>query len=267
MINFNDVWLNTISAVLSHGALVAPRGNLTKELPQFTVVVDTRRPVLTVRDRKLSYKFMAAEAAWILLGDDRVDTIEPYNKHITQFSDDGKTFAGAYGPRIVCQLEYVVSKLLTDRDTRQAGLTIWRENPRPSKDIPCTVSIFFNIRENKVNAHVFMRSSDVWLGLPYDVFNFSMLVHLICGHLNKISTDTVTPGTLYLTAASTHLYECNWAAAEQCLGENRETICNQPRTPDLLYLRTDDLTDYLLKLRDSSPGDPLRWWETLHETN
>lgn len=258
--DFSRTWLDAINDILTNGDLVAPRGKMTREIPQRTMVVDMRRPVLRVPDRSLSYKFMAAEAFWILSGDDRVETIAPYNSRIKDFSDDGERFFGAYGPKIKAQLTYIIEKLLTDGDSRQAGLTIWRECPPQTKDVPCTVAIFFNIRGGKLNAHVFMRSSDVWLGVPYDVFNFSMLSHLVCGLLNRHrpSADAVKPGRLFLTAASSHLYETNWADAKLCLASE---VLAQPETDILLWNNTHHLMTTLAALRDSKVGDELRWWE------
>lgn len=257
--DFSKTWLNALNDILTNGDPVAPRGKMTREIPQRTLVVDMRRPVLVVPSRKLNYKFMAAEAFWILSGDDRVETIAPYNSNIKQFSDDGETFFGAYGPKVVGQLQYIIDKLSADSGTRQAGLTIWRENPRDTKDVPCTVAIFFNIRNgSKLNVHVFMRSSDAWLGVPYDVFNFSMLGHLVCALLNSNAGLDIEPGTLYLTAASCHLYEVNWDVARECL--NAESF-GQNITPDALFESPQTLMDVLKALRDSRPGDKLRWWE------
>lgn len=217
-------WLNTLDAVLRGGAEVAPRGLKTLELPQHTTVVDLSRPVVLCPGRKLSYTFAAAEALWILAGDDRVATITPYNPNIAAFSDDGKTFAGAYGAPIVKQFGYVVDKLLEDRDTRQAGLTIWRPSPPPSKDVPCTVAVWFSIRAGRLNSHVFMRSSDAWLGLPYDVFVFAMLTAKVACAYNA-PRQTIAPplrkpvglGRLYVTAASEHLYARDWEPARACV--------------------------------------------------
>lgn len=258
--DFSRVWLNAINDILTNGDLVSPRGKLTKEIPQRTIEVDMRKPVLRVPDRSLSYKFMVAEAFWILSGDDRVETIAPYNSRIAAFSDDGERFFGAYGPKIVAQLPYIIEKLQADEDSRQAGLTIWRECPPNTKDVPCTVAVFFNIRGGKLNAHVFMRSSDVWLGVPYDVFNFSMLSHLVCGLLNerRLVADAVSPGRLFLTAASSHLYETNWDDAKMCLGS---TVLDQIETPKLLWNDPQFLMSELKDLRDSRPGDARRWWE------
>jgi thymidylate synthase len=260
MKDFSHSWLGAINDILTNGEQAAPRGKLTKEIQQRTMVVNMRKPVLMVPDRSLSYRFMAAEAYWILSGDDSVAGIAPYNSRISEFSDDGECFFGAYGPKILSQLEYVVAKLKADRDTRQAGLTIWRENPPTTKDVPCTVAAFFSLRGMTLNAHVFMRSSDVWLGVPYDVFNFSMLAHLICGHLNdERSTDDVyLPGKLYLTAASSHLYEANWDDAKLCLNSQ---VLDQAETPKVLWNDHRGLMEWLKELRDTKPGHKLRWWE------
>lgn len=262
MTYFPQVWLQSLTDIMNEGNEVAPRGKKTLEVPQRTIVVDMRRPVLKVPARKLSYTFMAAEAYWILTGDDRVETIAPYNKNISQFSDDGVKFFGAYGPKILGQMEHVVKTLSRDPDSRQAGLTIWRENPPETKDVPCTVAIFFSIRDHKLNAHVFMRSSDIWLGVPYDVFNFSMLSHMVCALLNtqwrREEQDALRPGNLYLTAASSHLYDTNWAAASEC---QYESPLPQAMTPDALFTDPFALLSRLEKLRESRVGDSIRWWE------
>jgi len=260
MTNFSLTWLDALRDIIDNGDVVSPRGELTKEIQQRTIKVDTRRPVLRVPRRKLNYRFMAAEAFWILSGDDTVQGISKYNPNIAQFSDDGIKFFGSYGPKIISQLEYVLNKLDQDNDTRQAGLTIWRECPEKTKDVPCTVSIFFNIRNGKLNSNVFMRSNDVWLGMPYDVFNFSMLVHLVCAHLNKRNENTVIqPGNLFLTAASSHLYDRNIETAIQCLNDG--ACLEQPDTPNELWQDPEHLMAILKDLRDTSPSDPLRWWE------
>jgi thymidylate synthase len=259
--DFSRTWLELIAMTLHTGRIVSPRGMNTKELPQYTTEVDMRYPVLRVPDRNLSYRFMVAEAFWILSGDDRVATIAPYNSRIANFSDDGEQFFGAYGPKIKAQLPYVIAKLTADNDTRQAGMTIWRENPPATKDVPCTVAIFFAIRNKKLNCHVFMRSSDQWLGLPYDVFNFSMLSHLVCGSVNehRLADDTISPGQLYLTAASSHIYETNWDDARTCIAGNK--MLPQPETDKLLWNDPRHLMETLEALRDAPRGSELRWWE------
>ena len=133
-------------------------------------------------------------------------TISPFSRNISQFSDNGETFFGAYGPKITSQLFYVANTLSADPDSRQAVINIWRENPGPSKDIPCSLSVQFLIRDNRLHCQYTMRSSDAWLGWVYDVFNFSMLSGVVLLMLGD-RFPQLELGTLTLTAGSQHLYE------------------------------------------------------------
>lgn len=258
---FSNAWLGLVKTTREFGERVEVRGKMTRETLQRTIHVNMRNPVLMVPNRKMSYTFALAESHWILTGDNRVETIKPYNARIADFSDDGKVFFGAYGPKIMDQIKYVVDKLCQDSMTRQAGLNIWRENPPDTKDLPCTIAMFFNIRKGQLNAHVFMRSSDIWLGIPYDVFNFSMVAHAVCALYNTqlAEADGVSPGTLYLTAASSHLYETDM--------ENVNLVLNDPGiiakclpTPEFMYKDPRSLIEHLEHLKNSPPTSKARWW-------
>lgn len=262
--SLDSIWLTHLRRILSSGVKVFPRGIECLEVPHHTFQCHMWDSVLSVSERKLNYKFMAGEAYWILSGDNTVDGIAPYNPNISKFSDDGVTFFGAYGPKIMGQIEYVVEKLASDVNTRQATLTIWRENPPETKDVPCTVAMTFQIRGGLLNCHTFMRSSDVWLGLPYDVFNFSMVSAYILARLTELGKYTeLQLGELYVTAVSSHLYESNRAAARDLLIQVYE---NEPKRgfhyfPEASLSSTKSLMNLLDILRHSSPGHHARWWE------
>lgn len=247
--NANEAWLEAIASLHVYGDKSSPRGMLTIE-DSHTTVLDMKSPVLTIPERRLGYYFMAAEAHWILSGDNRVKTIKPFSNIISRFSDDGETFFGAYGPRIRKQLPYIVDTLTRDSDSRQAVITTWRESPPITKDVPCTVSIQFIIRKNKLNTFVTMRSCDLWLGWPYDVFNMSMLSYYVLAHLREYSSDfwTTDIGTLDLRANCLHLYERNDGEALDILGlydGSTRPSSEYPNQPDISY--TEDRPETLLK--------------------
>lgn len=216
----NAVWLTLLWRLLGFGRPAAPRKRDTHELLACKTTIDMTRPVVTAPGRRLGYRFMPAEAAWILSGDNRVATIAPFSKQIATFSDDGERFFGAYGPRIVDQIGYVLKTLRRDPSSRQAVMTIWREQPGDTRDVPCTVAIQWLIRDAALNAVATMRSSDAWLGWPYDVFNFSMLSAYLARHLQLTGLPDLRLGQLSLVAGSQHLYAVNHAAAETILRED-----------------------------------------------
>lgn len=207
----SQAWIGLIRRIHDGGTLARPRGLQVREVLCHTTRVDMRMPIVSVKSRKMGFRFMAAEAWWILSGRNDVASISPFSSHIAYFSNDGRHFDGAYGPRIVDQLRYVVDTLRNDPDSRQAVLEIWRPNPRESKDVPCTLCVQWLIRDGKLHCIDTMRSSDAWLGWPYDVFNFSMLsAYVLLLLRTRFDPEGVFAklelGALWLTAGSSHLY-------------------------------------------------------------
>ena len=209
----NEVYRNLLDEVEDRGFGADPRGMFTKEIIGHTTRCDMSSPIVTIPERELGYKFMFAEAHWILSGDNRVSTIKPYSNVIKRFSDDGVFYFGAYGPKVVDQLPYICKALNDDIDTRQACINIWREKPPVSKDVPCTLSLQFLVRRGTLYVIANMRSNDVWLGWPYDNFNFSMIGLSVCLLMKEIHGKDLKLGMLTNNAGSRHLYKENFEKA------------------------------------------------------
>jgi thymidylate synthase len=213
-IGATSVWLKQLDKLIYAPEIII-RGKKVREHISDSVTIDMKDPYVRDVTRKISEAFRYAEAYWILTGDNRVSSIAPWAPSIEYFSDNGHVFQGAYGPKVTEQLSYVVDMLLRDRNTRQAVLSIWRENPRDSKDIPCTLSLQFLIREGQLHCVATMRSSDVWLGLPYDMFNFSCIANWVMLEVNSSweNIDRIKLGQLTINMGSSHLYEKNYVKA------------------------------------------------------
>ena len=74
----------------------------------------------------------------------------------------------------------------------------------PTKDLNCTVCLQLFIRDCKLYMTTYMRSNDLWMGFPYDVFQFTCLQILMAMKLH------VGIGTYTHVAGSLHLYERDW---------------------------------------------------------
>ena len=207
----NLVWQRKVEECLVHPDYVSkPRGMEVREV--LSGHYEVPMPAyLDLTARKVNVPFMFAEAAWIISGSNRLADIEPYMSVYKNFSDDGVFLRGAYGPKVVDQLGYVVDAIEKDNDTRQAVINIWRERPGVSKDIPCTVSMQFLLREGVLNMVVTMRSQDIVLGFTYDVFTFSMVAKAVQLLLKERGVEAEL-GTLFLNAGSMHIYERHYGS-------------------------------------------------------
>ncbi len=217
--NIAEAWFELLDNLYRNGRPVSPRGFETRELLGVQIrVTDLRNNLLVHPARALSYRFAVAEWLWLAAGREDVATMAKYNKHITQFSDDGAKFAGAYGPRVALQLPYLMEQLRKPY-SRQAVVTIWTPSPAPSKDIPCTISWQLFVRDGRLHGIVTMRSSDAWLGLPYDFHNFSQLTSGIAGELG------LSTGMLVFQLGSSHLYDRDRDKANLVLSDERSLRC------------------------------------------
>jgi thymidylate synthase len=154
---------------------------------------------------------MVAEWLWIWFGHQDVESITQYNPQIAKFSDDGIIFKGAYGPKVFGTMTPLICQLRDDPDSRQAIIQIYIRPDGPTKDVPCTMTAQFLIRDGLLNLIVNMRSSDIWLGLPYDVFNFTMIQNIVAALLG------LNIGTFFMNLGSSHLYVANFEVAQKVL--------------------------------------------------
>lgn len=252
----NRAWAVLLRSVAAGGVEIAGPGASSVESLGITSRVDMSFPVVTTPRRITPgyFPFMAAEAYWILTGSSLLSGLSPQAPTYGKFSDNGYTLQGAYGPRVVEQLSFIRDTLIDNLYSRQAVIEIWRPNPRKSKDIPCTLSLQFLCRKSfkppyshELNCIVTMRSSDLWLGWPFDIFNFSMITLWICLHLRPW-VGTIIPGGLQLTAGSQHIYVKDLPQVAGVIqtednGENFNIQSHGLNTPDDLIMNLGHMRD------------------------
>jgi thymidylate synthase len=229
----NWVWLEQLNDIRLGGLPVSPRGIRCRELLNQRQVVDMRYPLVTIVKRNVSLRLAATEALWILTGDSRLEPLLKWAPSFGRFSDDGLFLAGAYGPKFIQQYRYVVRTLVKDPDSRQAVMTFWERNPPESRDIPCTISHEYLLRSGHLHLIANMRSNDIWLGWPYDIFSFTMMALFIALHL----PDNIQLGWIYLNVGSQHLYQTNEELASG-LSRNHAHLTRDLKPLDVRHLKS-----------------------------
>lgn len=206
-------YVELVNVVRNRGRLCYPRGMETLELQDVTFTVDDLTNTIPTRvNRKPNLKIAAIEALQLIGGVSTPELTVAASPAFAKFRELDGNFWGAYGMRVNTQVGYVVDKLRKDSESRQAVITLWdpnKDNEEGKRDYPCTITLGFRIRKDKLNASVTMRSNDVWLGTCYDVFQFTQLQHTIANMLG------IEVGTYAHTAWSLHLYEEHYEASSK----------------------------------------------------
>ncbi len=225
--SMDEILIETIKEIKSNGMRVNPRGMWIREILGYSfTLLNPRNRLIFNSERKFSLDFAIGELLWYLRGSNRCEIVSYYNSRYVNYSDDGQTLNGAYGKRIFSPLhngksqwDMIVEKLKSDPCSRQALISIYGNDDIfvESKDIPCTSSIQFFIRENKLNCIVHMRSNDLIWGTCYDVFNFTMMQELLAAELN------LELGWYKHFVGSMHIYDYHNELAEKILNNEYTT--------------------------------------------
>lgn len=215
----NSMWHNALCDLFDYGDRVASVRKGTDDMASEVIgwsgkLLDPSKNFLTNAPRAASPAYAAAELLWYLSRSDSVEMLLPYAPSYKRFAEpDGRAY-GSYGKRIkhnievgmdyIDQLDYTINKLKSEGGTRQCVVTLWRPDDLIAvgkKDIPCTLTWQFLVRRGALHMVVNMRSNDVWLGMPYDIFCFTSIQMLVADTL-KLSLGTYTHN-----AGSLHMYE------------------------------------------------------------
>lgn len=205
-----DAFEKAYTLLMDCGEVVESRIGKTKHMPDITFeIYNPCHNVCLNPERNLSLRYILGEMRWYMSGSNKVADIAPYAKMWSSLTDDGETVNSAYGYRIFHQfgfdqLQYCIDKLKKNPYDRQAVIHIKDASNKPTKDTPCTCLIQFTCFQGRLNAHVYMRSNDIWLGLPYDVVFFTTLQQIVAKEVG------IPVGRYYHTVGDLHIYERHW---------------------------------------------------------
>ena len=223
---FDKITFDAGSAESRDGAVIGEMINAV------TVIEDPTRCILKSKIRKLPMRYMVGELLWYLSGNPALDAIQLYTSAWDRMSDDGKRVNSNYGERIryardeysgidFNQLQMVEEMLRRDPASRQAVIHIKQARDLveyPSKDVNCTVCLQFFIREGKLYMTTYMRSNDLWMGFPNDVFQFTAMQIYLAMRLG------VKLGSYTHIAGSLHLYERDYLTALKNIEKEANTV-------------------------------------------
>jgi thymidylate synthase len=178
----------------------------------------------TSRSPAMNPAFALAEAFWIAAGrrDSRLPTY--WNPALSRYCGSGESYHGAYGHRIrrhlgIDQLDRAYSALRNNPDSRQCVLQIWdsavdlpsADGTPSNQDIPCNLLSIPKVRNGKLEWMQIIRSNDLFLGLPHNIVQFTVLQEMLSGWLG------LEPGSYHQLSDSLHVYAKDLQAVRQSM--------------------------------------------------
>lgn len=127
-----------------------------------------------------------------------------WNQYLQQ-KDFGPAHNGgrrlAVDKREIDQLSNLIEGIKTDPNGRRHIMTAWNVAELDQMALPpCHVMCQFYVSKNKLSCHMYQRSVDVFLGLPFNIASYALLTHMIA------QVCDLDVGELIISTGDTHIY-------------------------------------------------------------
>ena len=252
-------YLDLLSDILENGASKGDRtgtGTLSVFGRQYRHDLTDGFPLLTTK--KLHFKSIANELIWFLSGDTNTrwlkeNGVSIWDEWATEEGDLGPVYGAqwtAWPTRdggSINQIDYVLDCLRNKPDSRRILFHAWNVEYLPDEDVspqdnvragrmalpPCHLLYQFYVAGGKLSAQLMIRSSDSFLGLPYNTASLALLTMMLAQQCD------LEPGEIIVCTGDSHIYSNH-------MEQVREQLAREPRPlPRLNILRRpDSIYDY-----------------------
>lgn len=248
--NITSALISTLGKILKDGSYVGSRDQEQIEvLSTLTKISHPSERFLVLPGRNNNVFAQVAETMWVLAGRNDLGFLENYLPRAADFSDDGKTWRAAYGPRlrkwngVIDQLHTVIQRLKEDPITKRAVISIFdpASDFQDTKDVPCNNWLHFIQRNGSLDMHVTIRANDaIWGFSGINFFEWSVLQEIIAKSMGwRVGTMSWYVGTF-------HIYSRHYATAEKLIQiENPVSMYECGIVPTPVATTVDELDRHL----------------------
>lgn len=230
-------------------------------------------PLLTTK--KLHFKSIANELIWFLSGNTNIrwlneNGVTIWNEWATEEGELGPVYGKQWTAwptsdgGTINQIDYVVDTLKNNPNSRRILFHGWNPEYLPDESLspqlnaqkgrmalpPCHLLYQFYVANNKLSSQLYIRSSDSFLGLPYNIASLALLTHMLAQQCDLI------PHEIVVSIGDLHAYSNHMEQIRTQLGRSVRALpqLHIKRKPDSIYGYRFE--DFEILGYDPHPGIP-----------
>lgn len=219
-------YLDLLQHIMDHGVQKGDRtGTGTLSVFGYQMRFDLQKGFPLVTTKKLHIRSIVHELLWFLSGDTNIQYLKD---HQVRIWDEWATESGDLGPlygkqwvawqspngEVINQIEQVIETLKTNPNSRRMIVTAWNPADLPDESVSpqqnvengkmalatCHAFFQFYVANNKLSCQLYQRSADTFLGVPFNIASYALLVHMIAQQTGY------EVGEFVWTGGDVHLY-------------------------------------------------------------
>ena len=259
-----EQYIDGLRRILDTGVDREGRNGVTRALFGMQMRYNLQKGFPAVTTKKLAFRSVKAELLGFLRGYDHVTQFQKlgtqvWNANAAAWGRDGY-LGRIYGIQwrrwktekgTIDQLGRIIEQLRTQPHSRKNIVTAW--NPADLDEMaltPCHMCFQFFVFEDKLSLQMYQPSCDMFLGVPFNIASYSLLIHMIA------QVTDLTPFEFIHTLGDAHIYHAHFDAV-------KTQLKREPYPPARLVLEKkirsiDDFKMQHIQLVDYQHHDPIR---------
>lgn len=192
-----------------------------------------------VTTKKVHLKSILHELLWFLKGDTNIAYLKENGVSIwDEWADENGDLGPVYGSqwrswptpdgRHIDQITQVVNQLKNNPDSRRIIVSAWNVAEIENMKLPpCHAFYQFYVAEGKLSCQLYQRSADVFLGVPFNIASYALLV------LMMAQVTGLEPGEFIWTGGDTHIYSNHLEQAQMQLTREPRALPQMKLNPEV----------------------------------
>ena len=204
-------------------------------------------PVITTK--KLHLRSIIHELLWFLQGDTNIKYLKDNGVRIwDEWADEEGNLGPVYGYQwrnwpdgnggTIDQITKLIHTIKTNPDSRRLIVSAWNVADVDQMALPpCHTFFQFYVADGKLSCQLYQRSADVFLGVPFNIASYSLLVLMVA------QVCDLEPGDFVHTFGDAHLYSNHYEQAELQLSRDLRplpTMEINPNVKDIFSFKYED---------------------------
>ena len=251
-------YLDTLKHIMDHGHDREGRNGFTRSLFGLQMRFNLEDGFPATTTKKLAFKAVKGELLWFIEGssdDNRLKELMGSDKTIwtanaqSDYWRDKAAFEGDLGRiygvqwrywrspenKEIDQLRQIIDRIQTNPYDRRLIVSAW--NPGEIEQMalpPCHVLYQFYVHDKKLSLHMYQRSCDMFLGVPFNIASYSLLLSMIAQVTN------LEPYEFVHTLGDAHIYHDHFDQVHEQLSRTPLALPQLWLNPDITSI--DDFT-------------------------
>lgn len=247
-----QVYLELLQHILDKGTRKQDRtGTGTISTFGYQMRFDLQKGFPLVTTKKLHLRSIIYELLWFLKGDTNINYLNEHKVRIwNEWADENGDLGPVYGHqwrswgapngKHIDQISEIIDQIKNNPDSRRIIVSAWNVADIPQMALaPCHALFQFYVADGKLSLQLYQRSADVFLGVPFNIASYCLLLHMVAQVCN------LKVGEFIHTFGDVHIYNNH-------IDQVNLQLTRDPRPLPTLKLNPDRKDIFSFKYEDFS---------------